>query len=68
MADQLNVAMRVLTLVFLLTIAGERPAAAYADPGSGALLWQILMGAAVGCMFYFRRIFSWFGRKKGTDK
>lgn len=59
--------MRIAIAALLLFFAVERPAAAYADPGSGALLWQILMGAAVGCMFYFRRFFSWFGRKKGTD-
>ncbi len=60
--------MRLLTTVFLLILVTERQAAAYADPGSGALLWQILVGAAVGCMFYFRRFSSWIGRKKGTDE
>ncbi|GEM_PF-1084517 len=29
--------------------------AAYTDPGTGALLWQTLMAAAVGFSFYIRR-------------
>ncbi len=37
---------------------------AYTDPGTGALLWQILAGAAVGGMFYVRRFFAWLSRKK----
>jgi hypothetical protein len=47
-----------------LLLAGERPALAYADPGSGALLWQILAGGVVGCLFYFCRITRWFRRKR----
>ena len=37
----------------------------YTDPGSGALLWQILGASVVGAMFYVRKAFSYFsGRKK----
>ena len=28
--------------------------ALYADPGSGALIWQLIVGALVGLAFYFR--------------
>jgi hypothetical protein len=31
----------------------------YADPGSGALVWQLLVGAFIGAMFYFRRVREW---------
>ena len=50
--------LRIFTLVLLL-IAVEQNAKAYADPGSGALLWQILLGGAVGALFYVRRAMSW---------
>lgn len=33
----------------------------YTDPGSGLLLWQVLLGAFVGVGFYFRRILTFFG-------
>jgi hypothetical protein len=56
-----------LSTCALVLLLSERQANAYTDPGSGALLWQLLMGAAIGCMFYFRRIISWFSRKKETD-
>lgn len=35
---------------------------AYVDPGSGALIWQMLAAAAVGVVFYFRSFFRGIGR------
>jgi hypothetical protein len=35
----------------------------YADPGSGALLWQILAAGFVGALFYARRAWKWLGGK-----
>ena len=35
----------------------------YADPGSGALIWQLLVGAMVGLAFYFRIFYQ---RLKGA--
>jgi hypothetical protein len=29
---------------------------AYIDPGAGALVWQSIIAAFVGAMFYFRRM------------
>jgi hypothetical protein len=40
---------------------GELFAFLYTDPGSGLLLWQVLLGAFVGVGFYFRRILTFFG-------
>ncbi|WCJ59692.1 hypothetical protein NXS98_00820 [Fontisphaera persica] len=34
----------------------------YVDPGSGALIWQMLAAAAVGVLFYFRSFFRGIGR------
>ena len=31
---------------------------AYIDPGSGALLWQMLVAGFMGALFYFRRFFK----------
>ena len=42
----------------------------YADPGSGALIWQMLVAGFVGALFYCRRIVAWFKNKvrKGEDR
>ena len=44
------------------------PAWAYGDPGSGALLWQLIIAGMFGFLFYIRRFFSkvrqWLGRKE----
>ncbi len=51
--------LRYWTVTFLLFLAlglmFERPAHAYADPGSCLLLFQSLGAAATGALFYFRR-------------
>ena len=31
----------------------------YVDPGSGALLWQILVAGVIGLLFHLRRLTSW---------
>jgi hypothetical protein len=35
----------------------------YADPGSGALIWQLLVAGFIGSMFYLRRAIKWFQTK-----
>ena len=52
--------LALLLIVFLF--ATERQASAYTDPGSGTLIWQILVGGFVGLGFEFRRIKGWFSR------
>ncbi len=43
---------------------------AYVDPGSEALIWQMLAAAAVGVLFYFRSFFRGIGKffRKLTGK
>ena len=36
---------------------------AYIDPGSGLLLWQMVVGACVGCVFYVRKSRRWIIRR-----
>lgn len=55
--------VRPAILALYLLLICTQQAAAYTDPGSGALLLQILGGAAVGCLFYLRKILGFFGRK-----
>jgi hypothetical protein len=45
--------------VLLLLMAVPRPASAYVDPGSGAMLWQMGAAALIGGLFYVRRIVMW---------
>lgn len=37
---------------------------AYVDPGTGTILWQMLLGLLVGASFYFRQIVGWFTKKQ----
>ena len=57
--------VRSLFLVALVMFATEREAHAYTDPGTGALIWQMLVAGVVGVGFYFRRITTWFKNRKG---
>ena len=58
--------LRLLSFLLLLSFATEHEARAYTDPGSGMLVWQMLVAGFVGVMFYFRRLTSWFRGKKGS--
>lgn len=47
----------------------EKQLKAYADPGSGALVWQMLVGAFFGGFYLLRRAFVRFaGRKANFTK
>lgn len=50
---------KLILIVLLVVIVAESRAFAYADPGSGTLILQILLGALFGVMFYIRRIIAW---------
>jgi hypothetical protein len=52
-----------LAMLLLLLICTERPAAAYVDPGSGALVWQGMLASLLGAAFYFRRSLAWVRHK-----
>ena len=49
------------SLLFLLALVAALPrrADAYVDPGSGAMLWQVIAAAAIGSLFYLRKFANW---------
>jgi len=59
-------ALHTLWLIILVMFATEHPARAYTDPGSGAMIWQMLVAGFVGVAFYFRRFTSWLRNRKGS--
>lgn len=58
-----------LLLALWLLVTVTLRADAYTDPGSGALIWQTLMAAGFGILFYFRRAADWFrsSRKQSSE-
>jgi len=56
---------KVLLLWIPLLLASPREAFGYADPGSGAFVYQAAYAAFLGGTYYFRRIlnFLWPRRK-----
>jgi hypothetical protein len=50
-------------LFFLLTCA-EVPLKAYADPGSGLLLWQIVAAFFLGAVYQARKALIWIRKRK----
>jgi len=67
MKKKLKGIMLACLALLLVGLAVERPAKAYADPGSGALLWQGLLGGLLGLSYYSRRIIRWFQRRMQKD-
>ncbi|HXG92275.1 MAG TPA: hypothetical protein VNN73_07890 [Blastocatellia bacterium] len=52
----------LLFIFILVLLLAEVRAYAYTDPGSGALIWQMLLAASFGVMFYLRKIIGWVRR------
>jgi hypothetical protein len=68
MGPSLRKTLRIVPLFLLLSFATERQLCAYTDPGSGVLIWQMLVAGFVGVAFYFRRFTSLFKGKKGPKE
>jgi hypothetical protein len=56
---------RALVLLAIVMFGTEKQARAYTDPGTGALLWQMLVAMFAGLFFYARRITAWFRQRRG---
>jgi uncharacterized membrane protein YbhN (UPF0104 family) len=60
---------RLLLICVGVLIVAQTQVHAYADPGSGTLIWQMLLAVSFGVMFYLRRIIRWVrGLKAGKEK
>ena len=53
-----------LPLLLILLAGSEREASAYTDPGTGALILQMLAAGFVSAIFYVRKFTNWFKPKK----
>lgn len=62
----LRYSVKILVLCSAVLIATAQPAYCYIDPGSGSMIWQLLVSAFIGMAFYFRKfitgVFSKFKR------
>ena len=62
---------RILYLLVFVLLVAERKAFAYTDPGSGAMLWQLLLASVLSAAFtvryFFQRIKSRFSRTTGQS-
>jgi hypothetical protein len=68
MSRQLKGMASALLLLAIAMIATERPAMAYVDPGTGAIIWQSILALAAGIAFSFRRINFWFRNRKRKNE
>lgn len=53
-----------LAIACVVTLLAPFSAFAYTDPGTGTMLWQMLLAGLVGVSFYARRIVGWFTRNR----
>jgi hypothetical protein len=60
--------MRGLPLLLGLLVAAEKEARAYTDPGSGALVWQMIVAGFVGGLYYVRKFAMWFKARKKDSR
>jgi hypothetical protein len=67
--------LSVLFVLVMFLMAGSAHAAtnpasllAYTDPGSGAMLWQLLLSSGILLSFYYSRAKKWFGTMFGTKQ
>jgi hypothetical protein len=59
----------LLFFAYILLILTVTPAQAYTDPGSGLLLWQLIVSGFVGCIvFRFRKIFHFIFKRNQKQK
>jgi len=63
-------AIRVLVLALVGVVLSARDAHAYLDPASGSMILQLVVGGAMGALYFARKrwhtVRGWFGRR-GTD-
>jgi hypothetical protein len=57
-------------ILVLWIVGSEKEARAYADPGTGAMVLQMLAAALAGSFFYVRKFTTWLkpGKKKDSEE
>ncbi|HME46354.1 MAG TPA: hypothetical protein VKF36_24945 [Syntrophorhabdales bacterium] len=61
--------MTLVLFLCLLLISTVAPAEAYTDPGSGLLLWQLIVSGFVGCVaFRYRKIVHFIFKRDHEQK
>jgi hypothetical protein len=57
-------------ILVLWLVGSEKEASAYADPGTGTMIFQMLAAAFAGSFFYIRKFTTWLkpGKKKDTEE
>jgi hypothetical protein len=57
-------------LLVLWMIGSEKEAGAYADPGTGTMIFQMLAATLAGSFFYIRKFTTWLkpGKKKDSEE
>ena len=65
MQKRTYVLLASLTSLLMILMAVPRPASAYVDPGSGAMLWQVAAAAVIGSLFYVKRAVAWIKQRFG---
>jgi hypothetical protein len=61
---KLTIAALTPLIMLVLLSATPSPALGYADPGTGAFLYQAVYAAVIGGVFYFRKFISRLWRKR----
>lgn len=68
----LRYSVKLSILCSAVIIATAQPAYCYIDPGSGSMIWQLLLSAFIGMAFYFRKfitgVFSRFKKSNGDPE
>ncbi len=63
---------RILFFIALLVVLGTAPAYAYLDPGSGSILFQIIIGGVVTFFYtlkvYWKQVKNLFSQKFPSKK
>jgi hypothetical protein len=54
----LRYSVKLTILCSAVLIATAQPAYSYIDPGTGSMIWQLIVSAFIGMSFYFRKSIS----------
>ncbi len=56
-----------IAFLLLVVVAAERDLKAYVDPGTGSMIWQLVVAGAIGVLYYIRKFTAIFRKKDRKD-